>query len=816
MLNRIRTSTLPASPFSPTTATPSRMVSRDEELGKRDDDFRPTLKPARTSSLRVANAAQPWKWRKRRLLGVLVALALVYVFVKNIPTDLRPIDERLGIRRFAKGERYVSGGGGGGAPPWQQQKQEYAGMDREPVGAPPRAAALTEAEEQARMHYYEGPIKFYRLAKSLHAIAKTMGARAQNRNVLFAASSLKSVANLMPMACEMGRWDRNYVHLAITGRTPLSMEAILEINGVDQKSCNVYFHDARGDYCEYSTDERARFSVAGAMKHIQDFMHPQAVIMDDAELEDEFFVKAIKGKMRDYRKTLIEIPAGRYEDFLWMTRLDSGSLASWHRPSIDVLVHAPQQSSGGLLRLVKSLLSADYAGLKVPSLTIELPSDVEVFAKRFLSRVNWPPGRKDSESRTSGLTLRHRIPASHLSTEQASLRFLESFYPTSNEDNHVLVLSSQIELSPLFLHYLHYVILEYRYSAYSPPNAEALLGAALDVPEHWANGTGTFQVPLVKDMHAHRYTKNEKQDQLVLSPFTYETPSASAGLIFGDKWATLHSFLTNRIAATHLGKAKKTKKNMSERDPSWAEYLLELMRCRSWVMLHPSEAFVTVHNELAQIPEEFIHESRKQSDSADAEDSTSIENSNDEPFLTAPSLPKPPHRTELEDDHTADLRPLHEILSFGGDLPEIPHMPFITHQGEYLHIEDRHGLRDKYIAYFRQTIGGCKGEEASKKRWAREGRTDDLFCLPGLVVEYVEDEYGEDDGDGVEGLDDEEAAKIAEAIVLGTQGVGGEGPSLEKIVPVGDDKGEEGGDGDVPTVETEADIEAQAEVDGDG
>ncbi|KAK3088938.1 hypothetical protein LTR53_019894, partial [Teratosphaeriaceae sp. CCFEE 6253] len=80
-------------------------------------------------------------------------------------------------------------------------------------------------------------------------------------------------------------------------------------------------------------------------------------------------------------RTLIEIPAGRCEDFLWMTRLDSGSLSNWFKPAIDILIHALPASSGGLIRLVKSLERADYAEFPVPKLTIELPSDIEHFAK---------------------------------------------------------------------------------------------------------------------------------------------------------------------------------------------------------------------------------------------------------------------------------------------------------------------------------------------------------------------------------------------------------------------------------------------------
>jgi hypothetical protein len=70
-----------------------------------------------------------------------------------------------------------------------------------------------------------------------------------------------------------------------------------------------------------------RVSVAAALAHINHFMHPQAVFIDKSEEEDEYFVRAMREKARDLNKPLIELPENSVEDLMWMTRLDSGSLA---------------------------------------------------------------------------------------------------------------------------------------------------------------------------------------------------------------------------------------------------------------------------------------------------------------------------------------------------------------------------------------------------------------------------------------------------------------------------------------------------------
>ena len=692
----------------------SRVLSKDEELGKRDDDFR----PKRSHS--AANVFNILRWRKRRLFGLLAGIVLIYLFITNPPADLRRVD----------GRRYGQSADLG----------QYAGAStssrKEPTGAPPRT--MTDAEDgESDMQYYDGPIKFYRLAASLHSITRTMGQRNTNRNVLFAASSLKSVANLLPMACDMAKWDRNYVHLALLGRDALTVDEILEINGVSSKDCAVLFHDARGDYSEYSTDRRLEVSVSGAMRHINEFMHPQAIITDDSLLEDAPFTRAMRAKGKEYHHPVIEIPDGAYEDFLWMTRLDSSSLSCWHRPQIDILIHAPKDSSGGLIRLLKSLESADYAGLRLPRLTIELPNSIDKFIGSYLSQMRWPPAEHWSPTSVNALSLRHRIPDQHSSSEQSSLRFLESFFPAS-PDTHVLILSPQTELSPQYLHYLQYVILEYRYSSYRSPYSGELVGASLDVPSMSLNGSGPLALPTVADM-GPAYIGDEKLDKAALSPFMYQAPSSTASLIFSEKWATFHDFVSNRLAASQSGKAQKLKKEISETEPAWMEYLLELMRARNWHMFHPAKSFVTLHNELAQLPEEFVRSEKGEKEDDSAKPSQSLEGGS---FLSADESPDIVPHTEKK--HVSGKQALHSSLPFKGDLPELPQLPLLDYRGDQSSLTKADDMQREYVAHFREHIGGCDAKEAKRKRLPRGLGTDDLFCLPDIEPDYDEEDEDEE------------------------------------------------------------------------
>ncbi|EMC91587.1 hypothetical protein BAUCODRAFT_78758 [Baudoinia panamericana UAMH 10762] len=683
-----------------------RVHEKDEELGKRSDDLKPRRSPTASSLL------QPWRWRKRRLLWAVAVTASLCYGVHLLSTGWIPSLDAIRA-----------------SPSFPLPAPRPGSELQEPIGPPPRQRVARSGEGSDK-HYYEGILKYYRLAASLHGIVRTMGGKPDNRNILFAVSSLKSAANLIPMACEMARWDRNYVHMILLGRDPLSLDDILTINGVTLDDCNVYFHDGRPDYTDYSTDDRAEASVHAAMRHVWDFMHPQAMIMDDSSEEDDFFVRAMRLEGAKMRRPIIEIPTGRYEEFFWMTRLDSGGLRNWFRPTIDILIHAPPDSSGGLLRLVKSLEGADYGGLRVPKLSIELPQEVTSFVRRFLESVNWPPVDDASPLAPSTLTVRHRVFSAHLSSEHAAVRFLESFYPKNLNDHHVLVLSAEAELSPLYLQYLHYVILEYKYSSYAIPEAEHLLGISLDVPSNFINGSDGFNPPIVANMNSPRFVDNKSYNQSSSAPFLYQAPSSKACLIFGDKWAALHNFVSNRITASHTGKAEKTKKVVAETEPAWMEFLLELMRARGWNVLCPPVPLATVHNDLSQIPEEFLRE--KTEGQKGSEVSRQSNHPEEEPFLLGPDAPTLATHLEREG---AGYVPLHELLPFNGDLLELPHLPHLSYRGVLFNPIELRPQAEEFAITLRQYAGGCDAKDAARKRAVTDiANTDDLFCLPGMEL----------------------------------------------------------------------------------
>ena len=204
-----------------------RIFTGPEELEKKDDDYRPTKHGSRHIS--------PWLWtqtistpriRRRRTFVAVLALIGLYVFFKNIPTNLQPISERYDIR--VPGQTYSGG----------QLPQAFGGFSGpSPNQAPPRPESKADEDN----HYYNGELKFYALAASLHAIAKTTGYRPVNKNVMFAAASLQSMSRLLPMACEMSRWNRNSVHLVFMGREDMPLERIKTVNSVDE-GCAIYWH----------------------------------------------------------------------------------------------------------------------------------------------------------------------------------------------------------------------------------------------------------------------------------------------------------------------------------------------------------------------------------------------------------------------------------------------------------------------------------------------------------------------------------------------------------------------------------------------
>ncbi|PSN62295.1 hypothetical protein BS50DRAFT_578113 [Corynespora cassiicola Philippines] len=705
------------------------ILPSDEELGKKDDDH----KPGAASAMRMPQ----WpavhglihgklRWRRRRILAAVVALYLFYLALQHMPL------------------------GGSARYPIVSMPDDTYAYNLEPTGPPP---GLRLAKEPgADQHAYEGHIKFYRLAASLHSASHTNGYRSVNRNVLFAVSNLKSAASLLPMVCEMAKWSRNYVHAAFMGREDIPLEDLLDINGIDSVKCPVMWHDARPDYAEYSSDTRAESSVVAAMTHINSFLHPQVAIMDDSLVEDAFFVRGMRSKTKALDMPLIELPKDGYEDFMWMARLDSGSLKSWHLPTVDILIQVPPDSSS-VLRLLKSLKQANYDGMKLPRITIDLPANVDVSVKQYLENFRWPPAN-DNPLAGSQLTVRRRIASQHATQEESAIRFLELFYPTSITNSHVLLLSPQAQLSPQYYHYLRYLLLEYRYSSYGEDDGARVMGVSLELPSTLLDGKSKLKPPKLKDMHTSRY--QELFPETSSTHFLWQAPNSHATLFFGDKWAELHSFLSNRVAK-HLQSpdAPARPKLVSETLPSWMEYLLELMRARGYSLFYPaaasSESLVTIHNELYTVPEEFRARPAPAAAQADA-DAEAPPKPTHEAFLRAPTPPSKPKNPEPPT--LPNSRPLHLALPFEGDLPEIPHLPQLLYDGRVIAPENVTARAKAYADEFREVVGGCKMREG-KHRVMEAGSARDLFCLGD-----------EDEGDWEEDSVDAEDGNVFEASVV--------------------------------------------------
>lgn len=181
-------------------------------------------------------------------------------------------------------------------------------------------------------------------------------------------------------------------------------------------------------------------------------MHPQAIIIDGSNAEENYLMAGMRTHAKTSQTTLIELPRRGAQRLAWLTKLDSASLSSWNRITIDILIHAYPGASGSLIRLLKSLSGADFGGGSVPHVTIELPQKIDPPTVQFLESFHWPPAGFADASGTKQLSLRHRIPKHGISEEESSVRFLESFWPTHPQNSHVLVLSPQTELAPDFFH----------------------------------------------------------------------------------------------------------------------------------------------------------------------------------------------------------------------------------------------------------------------------------------------------------------------------------------------------------------------------
>ncbi|KAL8935285.1 MAG: hypothetical protein Q9216_005504, partial [Gyalolechia sp. 2 TL-2023] len=699
-----------------------RIFADDEDFGKKSDDRKPKKPNILPSWSTRTTASSAPAYRRKSVLYALIACIVLYFFFLNIPEPTNPPTKR---------PQYIKP-----SPHAPQNPNQPKAIPETPTQKPPRPEKPSEAEQ----HYYDGPIKFYNLAVSLRGIAWLRGQIEYNRNVLFVASNLRSASELIPIACEMASWEKADVHFALMGRDDLEMDEMKTLNGVDEW-CNVNWHDARPDFSFWSSDFRMEVSVSAALGHIQTFMHPQVVITDDAGREDGFFTKAIRAKAFEMGKTVIELPKDSSENLMWITRLDSASLAAWHNTYVDILIHAPPDSSGSLLRLLKSIEAADYFGHRRPHLTIELPADIDPPTWAYLKQLTWPPLDWSGAPHASQVTLRHRVPRTSDGPEEATLRHVESFYPTRPAHSHVLVLSPQVELSPLYFHFLMYHLLEYKHSQTTSqfPQMQSLMGLSLELPYMHLNDTTGFSPPTA--------VGKSKDDDTKSSPaFLWQAPNSNAALYFGDKWIEFHSFLTSRIARDPT-KQPGRRKSISEIYPAWLEYLQELMRARGYTLLYPNFAssstssnrntIATLHYELYHPPEEFSNP--KSTSKTDAPMPTLDPKT--ETLTADPNAHHPKHKESKP--LTSNLNSLLPPRSAGNFIQDPSELPLLSHEGNEIDLSILEDSAYAFAGEFRRQVGLCP---ASYSPTVAPMKANDLFCDPDADVSNP-DEPVVQDGD---------------------------------------------------------------------
>ncbi|KAJ5492302.1 hypothetical protein N7453_010399 [Penicillium expansum] len=648
----------------------------DEEMGKKDDDHRPS---DQARFLPRQHRAMP---RPRRLLLAIIALVLVYEFFKHMPTDLAPAADRFDPAIAKLREESLARLGASDKPPAVLKPDTL-----QPDNLPPVKVSESNRKEEA----YDGMIKFYELAHSLPRYKYSQ--KAASRAVVFAASSLHSVSDLLPLACRMANQRLNYVHFTLMGKEDVSIEGIKEVNRIRDSECPMTWHDARPDYAPKSTDGRMKRSVIGGLQNIQIYLSPEVIITQGQGWEDSFFWDGVEVYSQENGIPHLALSTAS-RDLMWIASLDSEALRSWNKIQIEMVVHAPSESSGSLIRLMKSLDAADYLG-SAPSLTIELPQRVDSQLLLFLQHLG---GLNQLSGR---ITIRRRIQPHDMDTAESSLRTVESFYPRDPEVTHLLLLSPQTELAPSFYHYLKFAVLNYKQSARAKRIFSNMIGISLELPSFKPTADSQSFTPPPMTV--------EGKEQF-LPP-----------LYFGDAWAEFHSFMAKRLSTPQSAEASQTK-IISEKYPAFMEHMLEMIRAKGYYLLYPSfpgiksSSIATVHNELYQTPEEFGNSNPASS----VEEATQVIHDPTQPRTGGisaglGSIEKPLNRAST-------VMPLLDLFSSG--LPDLDALPLLSYDGEELTATAYSKQTEEYARQFRTHFGGC----------ARDGKideplTDQLFCI---------------------------------------------------------------------------------------
>lgn len=626
--------------------------------------------------------------RRKRFLVAIALLAIVYVFIKYLPTDLPPA-----------GQRYDA--------------QTGQNQGRPPAVIPASAGSRPDNNGVGKGQLFDGPVKFYDLARTLRPHINRK--QTDKDNIVFLVHDLRTAPTLIGFACGLATYNRTTVHVAILSLSGESVERIMDRSGVAHTDCPIFVHDARPDYNAQSSMRRRTQVIDSVINHLAQVLKPTCFVVDAQQLQQPLFRNVLEQKLDSIWTPMITIPDHASSLTDWLRGVDGRALALLNRIQMDIVITPYKQSAGCLIRLLNSIWNADYAGLSLPRITVEIPDNVDPFALRYLENFRWPKSHYGTESK---LILRRRIDPAQANPATASLRTLESFYPPSDPMSHVLVLTPDVELSPNYLQYLTYLTLEYKYGRNGQRLTSSLMGISLFAPSTALN--------------------NEEQDNPLSnkhhSLFLRPSLTNEAALYFGDKWVELQNYLSLRLRHDPTLSKTLPDTNLDHSQPAWLAQLSELMQARNYFMLHRSASHINNHAsdpnthiglwhpEAHQSPEEYWVPPIPPV-------ATAIPTFTDSTVLTADeSESSIDTDTEMSHEQPSKSLPVTSLLGLSDReiLPPDFDLPIFGADGQKLDFVDAEGNANAFADRVSLELGGCRElEERDEKKMGRIGY---LFC----------------------------------------------------------------------------------------
>ncbi|KAL0143808.1 hypothetical protein V8B55DRAFT_1480706 [Mucor lusitanicus] len=384
--------------------------------------------------------------------------------------------------------------------------------------------------------------------------------------ILFYVDSSDDLDHLAPLICRFEAKEDVDLHIVTSGNSRgLSDQQIkrslFSLCGYDDFPTRVITHDL--SILHESADWNLVNDVLHRLTRILTVVRPVVMIhtlQNDASISMEAASKIA-------RVPSIYLPAQDIAHVTWMTELSLDTLSKWNAFSINIMITTDKKPHA-LARLLNSATNAHYLGDRV-DLTVLMDQTTDQVTQALANNYNWKKGAK---------SVRHRIAAAPKSPV-----FVESWYPASN-DEYAILLSNDIELSPMFYVWAKYAILQYRYASFS----DQLFGVSLYAPqilETDPSGRRLFNAS--QTVHGDAYMM--------------QLPSHAGAVYFPEHWREFHDYITARTADINGYEMQEVivpNLRSSEWERSWRKYFEELVYLRSYVMLYPTHSLSTVHLEL--------------------------------------------------------------------------------------------------------------------------------------------------------------------------------------------------------------------------